>query len=71
MKHVGIGVVIEKHEKGILITDVLKDGSAYENGLEAGDIITKVDSVSVQNKSLEEGQLMILGEENTTVRTKD
>lgn len=67
MKHVGIGVVIEKHEKGILITDVLKDGSAYENGLEAGDIITKVDSVSVQNKSLEEGQLMILGEENTTV----
>lgn len=67
MKHVGIGVVIEKHEKGILITDVLKDGSAYENGIEAGDIITKVNSVSLKNKSLEESQSMILGEENTTV----
>lgn len=67
LKQVGIGVIIQKHEKGILITDVLKDGSAYENGLEAGDIITKVDSIPLKDKSLEEGQLMILGEENTTV----
>ncbi|NLY79664.1 MAG: PDZ domain-containing protein [Lysinibacillus sp.] len=62
LKQVGIGVIIQKHEKGILITDVLKDGSAYENGLEAGDIITKVDSIPLKDKSLEEGQLMILGE---------
>lgn len=67
MKEVGIGVVIQKHDLGILITDVIEDGSAYENGIEAGDIITKVDSVSLKGKSIEEAQLMILGKENTTV----
>lgn len=67
MKQVGIGVVIQKHENGLLITEVLESGSAYEQGLEAGDIITKVNSISLKGKSLEEGQSLILGEENTKV----
>lgn len=43
---VGIGVVIEKVEKGILITEVIEGGSAKSSGLKAGDIITVVDGVS-------------------------
>ncbi|RKJ51449.1 peptidase S41, partial [Butyricicoccus sp. 1XD8-22] len=29
---VGIGVVIQKHEKGILIMDVMENGSAFNHG---------------------------------------
>lgn len=43
---VGIGVVIEKVEKGILITEVIEGGSAKSAGLKVGDIITEVDGVS-------------------------
>ncbi|WP_342580999.1 S41 family peptidase [Ureibacillus sp. FSL W7-1570] len=67
MKQVGIGVVMLQHEKGMLITYVIEDGSAFEQGLEAGDIITKVDSVSLQGKTVEEGQALLLGKENTKV----
>lgn len=67
MKQIGIGVVIQKHENGLLITDVLENGSAYEQGLVVGDIITKVNSISLKGKSVEEGQSLLLGKENTTV----
>lgn len=67
MKSVGIGVVIEKHDKGILITDVIENGSAHQNGIVAGDIITKVNGISISNKTLEETQSLILGEENTRI----
>lgn len=67
MKQIGIGVVIQLHEEGLLVTNVIEKGSAAENGIEPGDIITKVDSISLKGKSLEEGQKLILGDENTRV----
>lgn len=67
MKQIGIGVVIEQHDQGLLVTNVFEHGSAFEQGLEAGDIITKVDSVPLRGKSLEEGHALLLGDENTMV----
>lgn len=67
MKQIGIGVVIQLHEQGLLVTSVIENGSAAENGIEPGDVITKVDSISLKGKSLEEGQKLILGDENTRV----
>lgn len=67
LKTVGIGIVIEKHEKGILIVDVVENGSAINSGIEAGDIITEVDGKSTINISTEEAQTLLLGEENTRV----
>lgn len=67
LKTVGIGIVIEKHEKGILIVDVVETGSAINSGIEAGDIITEVDGKSTVNISTEEAQTLLLGEENTKV----
>ena len=37
--------------KGVLITEILKDGSAEEAGLKANDIILKVDGVTVNSTS--------------------
>ncbi len=67
LKSVGIGVVIEKTEKGILLVDVIENGSARQSGLEAGDIIIAVDGKSTVNMSTEEAQTLILGKENTRV----
>lgn len=67
LKTVGIGVVIEKNEKGILIVDVIENGSAKQYGIEAGDIITAIDGKSTVDISTEEAQTLILGEENTKV----
>ena len=64
---VGIGVVIEKHEKGILIMDVISDGSAQNVGIEVGDIITAVNGQSLQLMTIEEAQSMITGKEGTSV----
>lgn len=67
LKSVGIGVVIEKNEKGILIVDVIENGSAKQSGIEAGDIITAVEGKSTVDMSTEEAQTLILGDENTRV----
>ncbi|KGR76522.1 S41 family peptidase [Ureibacillus sinduriensis] len=67
METVGIGIVIEKHEKGILIVDVIENGSAYSSGFEAGDIITKINGQSTFDMSVEQAQSLIVGEENSIV----
>lgn len=64
---VGIGVVIEKVEKGILITEVIEGGSAKSAGLKAGDIITEVDSMSTPPLTIDQASSRIKGAENTTV----
>ena len=67
MKSVGIGVVIEKHEKGILVVDVIENGSASQSGITAGDIILSINGISAAPLSTEEASSYILGEENTAV----
>ncbi|SOB90909.1 carboxyl-terminal processing protease [Ureibacillus xyleni] len=70
MTTVGIGVVIEKHEKGILIVDVIEGGSASKAGVVPGDIIIAVNGQSTADLSIEQTQALILGEANTTVEIK-
>jgi len=67
LKSVGIGVVLEKHDKGILIVDVIENGSAHKSDIVPGDIITKVGNRSTVDMTIEEAQSLILGEENTKV----
>lgn len=64
---VGIGVIIEKHEKGILIVDVIETGSAKKSGIVPGDIIIKVNGQSTVNMTVEEAQALLLGKKNTNV----
>lgn len=64
---VGIGVVLEESEKGVKVISVIKNGPAFEAGLLPGDIITKVDGISLSGKSVQAAIPLIGGEENTTV----
>ena len=64
---VGIGVVVEKHVKGILILDVIENGSANTSGIEDGDIITAVNGKSLENMAVEEATSLIIGKEGTIV----
>lgn len=67
MTVIGIGVGIEQHEKGILITNVFDNSSADEAGILPGDIIISVDGQSVEGQPIEQAQPLIVGPENTEV----
>lgn len=65
---VGIGVVIEKHDKGVLISRVIKGSSAEAGGIVAGDIITAVDGVDISTATVSEASSKITGPNNTQVK---
>lgn len=65
---VGIGIVIEKHDKGLLITQIIEGTNAAKAGIVAGDIITAVNGTTIANNTLEEASALIRGEAGTTVK---
>lgn len=64
-KLVGIGVSIELHEKGILISSVLENSPALEAGLASGDILLSANGVALT--TLEQAQTLLAGEVGTVV----
>ena len=66
-RYVGIGVMIRKTEKGILITRVFPKSPAQDSGLEVGDIIVRVKGESVVDWDLDQVSSRIKGIENTNV----
>ncbi len=63
----GIGVHVEKDEKGILIQSVIGGSPAENAGLKAEDIITGADGQSLQGMELEQSLSLIKGEAGTKV----
>ncbi len=63
----GIGVIIQKKDKYVEITNCLDDGSAIEAGMEPGDKIIGVDGNDVTGKPLDVVQTMVTGELDTEV----
>lgn len=53
-KYTGIGVEITKVEEGILVINVFKDGPAYTAGIEAGDILIKLNGNDITSLSAAE-----------------
>lgn len=66
-KFYGIGAYIKEHEEGILITDVIKGGPSDGSGLEAGDIIVKVDDTSIRGMELSESRPHVTGDKDSKV----
>lgn len=62
---VGIGVSIEAHESGMLISSVLDDSPALEAGLASGDIILSANGTPLT--TLEQAQTLLAGEVGATV----
>lgn len=64
----GIGVVIEEHEDGIHILQVIDGSGAYSAGVVAGDIIIAVNGQSIIGSSVQEVSALLTGKENTQVQ---
>ncbi|MFL0581161.1 S41 family peptidase [Solibacillus silvestris] len=64
---VGIGVIIEKVEGGIQISELIDGGSAKNASLKVGDIITEIDGIPVAELTIDQASLLIKGAANTTV----
>ncbi len=64
---VGIGVVIEQVEEGILIVQVVENGSAFEANIKAGSVITHVNGTPIKGLTTDAASNLILGEADTKV----
>ena len=69
-KNVGVGIVVEQTDEGILIVNVIENGSAYKANIQAGEIITHIDGVSIKGYSIDHATALIKGMEGTTVTLK-
>lgn len=65
----GIGVTVQNNteDNTLLVVDVFDNSPASENGIQPGDIITKVEGVVYKGEQLEEATNNIQGEEGTSV----
>ncbi len=63
----GIGVIIQKEGDYVQITNVLQDGSAYAAGIQAGDLIKKVNGEDMQGLTIDQVQTKVVGELGTEV----
>ncbi len=64
---IGIGIDIKPEPEGVRITGVVENSPAARAGLKPGDLIVKVGSTSLANRSDEYGLDLIRGPEGTTV----
>lgn len=67
---IGIGVVIEEHNDGIHILQVIEESGAFEAGVVAGDIIIAIDGQPIVGNSIEEASSLLIGNEGTQVQVK-
>ncbi len=67
---IGIGVVIEEHDDGIHILQVIDEGGASDAGVVAGDIIISINGQSIVGNSIEEASSLLIGNEGTQVQVK-
>lgn len=67
--YVGIGIYMADNtvDDTILIIGVIEDSEAQKSGIQAGDIIKKVDGIEYKGSQLDEVSSVIKGEEGTNV----
>ncbi len=65
--YVGVGIMIRLNEKGVVVTRVFPGSPAIESGLAIGDVILRVNDLSVEGNDLEQISNRIKGEPGTKV----
>lgn len=63
----GVGLSVGVKNGDITVISPLEGYSAYKQGIRAGDVITRIDSVSTDELSMNDVQNMLRGEAGTTV----
>lgn len=64
----GIGVVVTKHARGLLVLTVREKGPSAAAGLMNGDIIEQVDSVALSSLDMEASSRVLRGKDGSSVR---
>ena len=66
-RYLGVGVMIRKVDKGVLLAKVFPGGPAEKAGLKTGEFILQVDGESVEGWKLDEISAKVKGEKGTSV----
>lgn len=69
-EYAGIGAMIMKKDKEILISEPYEGMPAQRNGLKAGDVIIEVDGIKVDGLSVSEVSAKLKGTPNTLIKLK-
>lgn len=67
-KFVGIGVAMQKTEKGAELVKVFENSPAEKSGIKNGDILIKVDGKAVEELSVDQIANLVRGKEGTEVK---
>ena len=65
--YVGVGVTIQAHRQGALVTDVNLKGPAFAAGIRMGDILVSADGRSLAGMNVSEISALLRGEAGTAV----
>ena len=66
-EYVGVGMMVQKVDKGIMITDVEKYGPAWNGGIRVDDVVIEIDGVSTADLTQDEAAGLVRGEVGTDV----
>jgi len=66
--YVGLGVVLDRSENNIIITNVIKNSPAHKSGLRSEDKIVKINDEDIIKISLEDVSQMLKGEIGEKIR---
>lgn len=63
----GVGMAVNQHKRGLLVTQTYPGSPARDAGLKVGDVITKVNGKSIAGESADSAVAKVKGKEGTTV----
>jgi len=66
-RYLGVGVMIRKVDKGVMLAKIFPGGPAEKAGLKTGEFILQVDGESVEGWKLDEISAKVKGEKGTSV----
>lgn len=66
-KFVGLGIEVGTEDGYVKVIAPIEDSPAYRAGIQAGDVITRIDSVPVKGLSIDDAVKRLRGEPNTKI----
>jgi len=69
-QYAGIGALISKHNKEIIIAEPYEGFPAFKAGLKAGDVLLEINGTKITNKSTEDVSNLLKGQANVPLNIK-